>query len=386
MTDPTYSSITQEQHRQNELVQNLMAGTPRIFVVWVIIGLNIAAYIVTGLRAGWFDPDPAKMLSLGADYWALTMAGQYWRLFTSAFLHFGLIHLLANMYALMSVGPLAERLFGNVFFTVLYLFAAVLSGLASVWWDRHAVSAGASGAIFAVYGAVISFVVIHRSAFSTAAARSILQGMAVFVGYNVLYGLSQKGISNSGHLGGLFAGLVLGALMARPVDLTRRKSQTHLRMAAGLLVGCAAVALSMVLIPKSAIDIKAEQNFKAARDAMIADEEKVVDLTNNLWTLVRQNTLDDAAMAKRLDNEVIPMWDTMVKRFEAAPIADGSPTRELYDVLTAYTRAQREAYTSLSKGLKTGDDAAIKHYELKLKQAQGLAKAMKNAFQKSLPL
>lgn len=379
--------MAEEQQRQQDLAQHLMAGTPRVFVVWIIAAINAAAYLVAGLiGAGWIDPDPGKMLTLGADYFALTMSGQYWRLLTSAFLHFGFIHLAANMYALVSVGPLAERLFGNVFFAVLYLFSAVLSGLASVWWDRHAVSAGASGAIFAVYGAVISFVLVHREAFPKTAARSILQGMAVFVGYNVLYGLSHKGISNSGHLGGLASGLLLGALMARPVDRARRGAQTNWRMALGVAVGSVAVAASLALMPASEVDLKAEYAFKAAREEMMAEEEKASELTRSMWALVKEDKLNDAQFSRRLDQEVVPLWDKMVSRLEGAAVGEKSPSRDLYDVLTAYTRARREAYSQLRDGLMTGDEAALKQYDVKMKQGDQLIEASKSAFQKAIPL
>src|SRR5436190_9422387 len=137
--------------------QPVRIAMPRVYVTPIVIALNVLAYLAVSVSGGrWMQPDSDLMVKFGADLWQLTTAGQWWRLLTSAFLHFGFIHLLANMYALASVGPVCERLFGSVFFGVLYLFSALLSGLASVWWDRYAISAGASGAVFAVFGALIA--------------------------------------------------------------------------------------------------------------------------------------------------------------------------------------------------------------------------------------
>ena len=66
---------------------------------------------------GWVNPEAARVLHWGADFWPYTAAGQWWRLLTCAFIHFGAVHIAMNMWALYSVGDLAERLFGNVTFS-----------------------------------------------------------------------------------------------------------------------------------------------------------------------------------------------------------------------------------------------------------------------------
>ena len=248
-----------ELERRNAMARlNTTGGRP--VVSYTILAINVVVFALCGLMgAGWLDADANRLLALGADQWDHTTGGEWWRLLTSAFLHGGVIHLAVNMYVLFRVGPLAERLFGRTFFALIYLLAAVLSGLASIWWDPHPVIVGASGAIFAVYGALIAFVTFQKNAFVKGEAAALAFGLLVFVVYNIGLPLMDEilaghrtGISNGAHVGGLAAGFLLGAVMARPVGPPeRRAGQAWWRLLLGAAVGAAAVASAVVMIPKS---------------------------------------------------------------------------------------------------------------------------------------
>ena len=103
------------------------------------------------------NPNPAIHIRFGSNFGPLTWTGEEWRLLTSAFLHFGIIHIALNMYALYQGGALVERLFGSTRFALIYLLSALAGSVASGWWDPLRNSAGASGAIFGVYGALLAF-------------------------------------------------------------------------------------------------------------------------------------------------------------------------------------------------------------------------------------
>ena len=102
-------------------------------------------------------------LRFGSNFGPLTWTGQPWRLLTSAFIHFGVIHLAFNMYALYRGGVLTERLYGSARFAVIYLLSAIAGSVVSGWWDPLRNSAGASGAIFGVYGALLVFFAMRRA-------------------------------------------------------------------------------------------------------------------------------------------------------------------------------------------------------------------------------
>ncbi len=146
------------------------------------------------------------LLTLGAKVNTAISAGQIWRLVTPIFLHIGILHVGVNMYSLYIVGPPVERLFGLRRMLVIYL----LSGVAGVGFSlafSSAPSAGASGAIFGLLGALGGFLFLHRSLFGRAGSLQLRQIILVAV-LNLAIGLSP-GIDNWGHLGGLLAGLAL---------------------------------------------------------------------------------------------------------------------------------------------------------------------------------
>lgn len=115
--------------------------------------------IATVLGGGLIKVNPDVMIGLGTDYTPLTLGGQWWRLLTSVFLHFGLLHVAFNMLALYVNGLMAERIFGSVRYLVIYLVAGLAGSVASLLWHPVVNGAGASGAIFGILGALLAFFV-----------------------------------------------------------------------------------------------------------------------------------------------------------------------------------------------------------------------------------
>jgi len=146
-----------EHHRRFR--EHLAALAPRAPVTPVIIGINIAVFVLMLLAGAGFGATDGRIeLAFGSNYGPLTWNGQYWRLLAAAFIHFGVFHLAFNMYALYSGGIWTEKLYGSARFAVIYLLAALAGSVGSGWWDASRNSAGASGAIFGVYGALLVFV------------------------------------------------------------------------------------------------------------------------------------------------------------------------------------------------------------------------------------
>jgi rhomboid protease GluP len=203
-----------------QFAQRLEIVTPRAFVTPTLIAINVAVFIVMAVAGvSIMQPTNADLIRWGADFGPLTTHGQWWRLLTAAFVHVGLMHIALNMWALLSGGIFTERLFGNVGFLTLYLLSAIGGNLASIAWQPFTVAAGASGAIFGVYGALIGLLLVQRKSIPSAAAVSLGKNAMVFVGYNIVYGL--KGDSNidmAAHLGGLLTGLFAGCALAYRVD------------------------------------------------------------------------------------------------------------------------------------------------------------------------
>ena len=173
----------------------------------------VAAFIAT-IAVGYFKyhtmdgtQDPRVLLDMGAKYNPLIVQGEVWRLFTAMFLHIGVLHLLFNLYALNALGPLVEGYFGSVRYLAIYILAGLFGSLASFAFSP-VISAGASGAIFGLAGAITVYFLRYRENFG-ARGRAILQNMLVVIGINLVFGFVMPGIDNWGHMGGLVGGSVV---------------------------------------------------------------------------------------------------------------------------------------------------------------------------------
>ena len=187
-----------------------------MLVTQVLFGINVAVFIgmlLAGVSA--MSPTSTNLIDWGANSGVYTLTGQWWRLLTSCFVHIGLIHIAFNMWCLWSLGGLAERLYGRATFACVYLLCGISGSLGSVWWHATpTISAGASGAIFGIAGAVIASLKLGEFA-SAGMAQGTMQSLMAFVGYNVVFGAISGRTDNACHAGGLVAGLVLGALIAK---------------------------------------------------------------------------------------------------------------------------------------------------------------------------
>ena len=178
---------------------------------------NIALYLVMAVKVGgltWWSPTAQTLIDWGGNFGPLTLDGQYWRLLTHAFLHGNLMHLGINMYVLASIGPDLEKKVGPLQFLVIYFLSAVAGAIASVAWQPTVVSAGASGAIFGVFGALVIAQKKLVSAFSQNPKQKLII-LGVFILLNIAFAFMIPGIDNAAHTGGFVAGLILGLAYRR---------------------------------------------------------------------------------------------------------------------------------------------------------------------------
>jgi membrane associated rhomboid family serine protease len=182
------------------------------FITPILIYANIGLFLIMTISGlGFISFKGQDLLQWGANYGPLTSGGEWWRLFTSTFLHGGLMHLLANMYGLLFVGIFLEPLLGRTKYLTAYVLTGLLASIASIWWYDATVSVGASGAIFGLYGVFLALLL--TKIFPPDFAKSFLISIAIFVGFNLLMGLTG-GIDNAAHIGGLLSGFVIGLILS----------------------------------------------------------------------------------------------------------------------------------------------------------------------------
>ena len=202
------------------------SGAPRArspyAITYALIAINVLVFVaMVASGVSFTEPTPLDVENWGGDFGPLTVgAHQWWRLLTSCFVHFGIIHIGFNMYVLFQIGPFIERAFGRVRYLLIYFFAGLAGSLVSVWVHPNAVGAGASGAIFGLYGAVFGFLLRNRRSLDPAVTKSIAQSAGIFVLYNVVYGSITRTTDLSAHFGGLVIGFIVGMLLIRPRPIT----------------------------------------------------------------------------------------------------------------------------------------------------------------------
>lgn len=181
------------------------------YVTPIIIYFNIFVFLLMLLSgASSFSPEINDFMALGGNVGVLSLNGQYWRLFTSTFLHLGLLHLLFNMYALLVVGASLEKHLGAKLFFYIYLVTGIFGSIVSATFNVNILSVGASGAIFGVYGVILIMLLTKDFKVETVTKGNFLLSVVLFILYNIFYGLTTSGIDNAAHIGGLASGLIIG--------------------------------------------------------------------------------------------------------------------------------------------------------------------------------
>jgi rhomboid protease GluP len=200
--------------------------SPRTPAIWVLLTLNILVFALMQLDPTGRGSPLAQSFQLvrwGSNAGQLTLHGQWWRLVSSMFLHGGLLHIAFNMFALWQVGRLVERMFGSARFVALYMAAGVCGSLASVLWNPHVNSVGASGAIFGIIGGLLAFIGRSDSGVPATIVKDLRGSLTGFLLFNIGAGFVYPHTDNAAHLGGLLGGYLAGHLLARSLDVPARR-------------------------------------------------------------------------------------------------------------------------------------------------------------------
>ena len=181
-------------------------------VTYVLIALNIIVFFV--VEALGSTEDLSDMLLFGASYTPLILGkAQYWRLVSSIFLHFGIVHLSNNMVGLYVIGDQVERAIGSFKFIIIYIIAGVGANIISMFLrlkEEPVVSAGASGAIFGLAGSMLAIALKNRNKNSDISIARIV----LMIGLMIYYGFTSSGVDNIAHISGAVIGFLCASVLA----------------------------------------------------------------------------------------------------------------------------------------------------------------------------
>lgn len=191
-----------------------MRQKPEAICTVALIVINVAVFFILTMFGD--TEDAVFMLQHGAMYEPNIIEGhEYYRIFTCLFLHFGITHLLNNMVMLGALGWNLELEIGKIRFVIIYFASGIIGNIVSLFYDltleQPAVSAGASGAIFGLMGALLYVVIANRGRLGRLSGR----GMLVMVALSLYFGLTSTGVDNLAHIGGVVSGFLLAVLLYR---------------------------------------------------------------------------------------------------------------------------------------------------------------------------
>ncbi len=362
----TTAEFIEQQHKTRTFQERMRTLAPRAPVTPAIVALNVAVFVLMLMAgAGMAASDPSVHIRFGSNYGPLTWSGEYWRLLTSAFIHFGVFHIAFNMYALYNGGDLTERLYGSVRYAVIYLLSAVAGSAVSGWWNPNANSAGASGAVFGVFGALLVFLAVRRSDIPLHLLKSAGKGAALLCVYSLGFGIasaffdSPVHIDNAAHIGGLLGGALSGLLLARPFEPEARARPQPLRIIAVVLGICGLLALLVAPLASHEGTRGAELKLNRIMRELDVSESQVVGRLNAISQDLTAGRITSAAAADAMRQQVLLPWERATRELRNLPPiepADSLTARRLavaQNLVVAYERALSLTATALAS-----DDAA----------------------------
>ena len=186
----------------------------KAFVNIGLIAVNVIYFLYLEMNGS--TEDTQFMVSHGAMYAPLVIErGEYYRLITSTFMHFGINHIMNNMLILFILGDNLERALGHIKYLFFYLICGVGANVASMIINmsgyRNVVSAGASGAIFGVIGGLLYAVAVNRGQLEDLSTRQLV----VVILCSLYFGFTSTGVDNAAHIAGLIIGIIMGVILYR---------------------------------------------------------------------------------------------------------------------------------------------------------------------------
>jgi rhomboid protease GluP len=318
----------------------------------------------------WHAPTEVQ-LAWGANFGPATQDGGWWRLASAMFMHFGLLHLALNGWALWDVGRIVERLLGPWRLVAAYLGSGLAGNLLSlVVQGNDAVSAGASGAIFGLYGVLLVVLASERQRFDAHEFRWLFGAAALFAAVALSLGFFVRGIDNAAHGGGLAAGALLGVLLRRP--LGARRVPRRERALAGAALATAVAAL-VVELPAPRYRYGEELAAREAIRAFAAEERVLGERWREILQEAEGQSFD--ALAGHIDEGIAAEYADSFEQLSALRLDAGAPSAAALERLRRYAQQRSEASHALAEALRRGDEAAVQEAMQALRDAARSARA-----------
>jgi len=284
----------------------LYAATRRVVMTPALIAACVAVFAaMVAFGVPVLSPTGPELVDWGANEGTrIVLRHEYWRLFTSVFVHGGLVHLGMNMWSLLVIGPLVERLYGNWAFAVLYVAAGLGGAIASIAASPLRIGVGASGAICGVLGALLAFLITHRRSIPVSLLKSLRANVLGIIVFMVILGKIVPNIDQEAHLGGLATGFVSGLLLSRPLFRASGWWVLARRIVASVLIAAALAGAAVAVARRGVTSLPHSVRLRDAvvQIAPALDEFNAIDEAMPSTLALRRDRGDPPDQRRHLHN------------------------------------------------------------------------------------
>ena len=303
--------------------------------------------------AGFLHSANGVQLAWGANFGPATQDGQWWRLGSAIFLHFGIVHLALNTWSLWDVGQLAERMYGRWRFLCIYILSGLAGNLLSlVVQGNAAVSGGASGAIFGVYGAALVFLWRERLAIAPHEFRWLFWGALGFASLTIILGFIIPGIDNAAHIGGFVTGMLASVVFSQTI--TARVMPVKITLATAFIIAFACTVL-FVSLPAPKYLWSDELLLRDQINAFTVQDQAI----NRSWLDIvnegKQGNKTASELAGQIDLTIKEPLEQSLEQLSNLPQNQALPSAAQLDQLIQNTEQRKAASEVLVEKLKHKD-------------------------------
>lgn len=323
--------------------------TPRACMTYGLIAANLAVFaamVLCGVSGA--HPKSADVVRWGADFGPKSLGREPWRLVSSMFVHFGFAHLASNMVVFCYVGPIVERMLGSIGFLATYLAAGIAGALVAVGMHPISVEAGASGAVFGIYGALIAILALERKSVPPEVRTNLMGYALVFVAFNLLHSLRPE-ISMAAHVGGLIGGFACGLALARPLSRTALPGRG---VRDAIFAAGSGVVLALGLLAARAL----QPNLLAVDVAIQRFTTAEIEIPDAIAKLASEaNSAGGASgAAGAIERDYLPRWHSVLSYVESTKPVPSSLQPHI-DAILRYMHHREENWRELATALVADD-------------------------------
>jgi len=333
--------------------------TPGIPVTKCLIAANLLVFVLMLFNGAgfWHSPNNVQ-LAWGANFGPATQDGEWWRLFTALFLHFGAVHLTLNMIAFWDGGQLVERMYGHWRYLMIYLVSGLLGNLVSlVWQGNQAVSGGASGAIFGIYGALIVFLWQERAVLDRHEFRWLFGGACVFAIATIALGFMIPSIDNAAHIGGFVTGLLSGLMLMRGLQVQAVIPRLP-RLVAGAVLATA-VGFMLIKLPEPKYNWGEELLLQKQINAFIQEDQAINRSWLNIMHESKQGSVTYLELGEQIESDITDRYQERYEALSKLPYDSNLPSAAQLESILQYTKQKRDASRAIAEELKQGKQPAL---------------------------